>query len=270
MRDSERSRPVGFEFARENLQSGVKEEDSITDVENTVFNFRVVKPLSFLLVDDRIFISLIMKKQRKNALLFHYKDTSCKETTTSIVYRAMINKVSKHKVFSTIRILSVVIVQVEKRYRYGYLKEIVVRRADQKLYKFKEGDFLNIHLNDIEDMLLLIAKNKLFNIDSDVIVDFITALKMFTQGIIVKNRVQDVQLVKEPYTPNNDPSGIIYEDKSKKKRMMHLNEIHKFYNGTLMRLLADFELPCLQTYLRLTIFLNVWSLNYRGLFLHAL
>ncbi|GKC43970.1 hypothetical protein Tco_1061692, partial [Tanacetum coccineum] len=139
---------------------------------------------------------------------------------------------------------------VEKRSGYGYLKEIVVRRADQKLYKFKEGGFSDLHLNDIEDMLLLIAQNKLFNLDGDVIVDFVTALKMFTRGIIVKNRVEDVQLgvesyqrklnltkpqrtcqhfsVKEPYTPNYDPSRIIYEDKNKKKRLMRADEVHKF------------------------------------------
>ncbi|GJZ45146.1 hypothetical protein Tco_0592742 [Tanacetum coccineum] len=111
--------------------------------------------------------------------------------------RAMINKDSKHKVFSTMRILIVVNVLVEKRSGYGYLKEIVVRRADQKLYKFKEGDFSDLHLNDIEDMMLLIAQNKLFNLDDDVIIDFVTAPKMFTRGIIVKNRVEDVQLDSE-------------------------------------------------------------------------
>ncbi|GKC71772.1 hypothetical protein Tco_1117655 [Tanacetum coccineum] len=78
---------------------------------------------------------------------------------------------------------------------------------------------------------------------------------MFTRGIIVKNKVEDMQLgveiyqiklnltkpqrtcqhisVKEPYTPNYDPPGIIYEDKSKKKRLMHVDEIHKFCEGTL-------------------------------------
>ncbi|GKD91008.1 hypothetical protein Tco_1366515, partial [Tanacetum coccineum] len=81
---------------------------------------------------------------------------------------------------STMRILSVVSVQVEKRSRYGYLKEIVVRRVDKELYKFKGGDFSDLHLNDIEDMLLLIAQNKLYNLDGDMIVDFVTTLKMFT------------------------------------------------------------------------------------------
>nr|GFA27982.1 reverse transcriptase domain-containing protein [Tanacetum cinerariifolium] len=36
MRDGKWTRPAGFEFAGENLQSGVKEEDSITDVKNMV------------------------------------------------------------------------------------------------------------------------------------------------------------------------------------------------------------------------------------------
>ncbi|GKE91959.1 hypothetical protein Tco_1573054 [Tanacetum coccineum] len=65
------------------------------------------------------------------------------------------------------RIVSVVSVQVEKKEGYGYLKEIVVRRADQNLYKFKEGDFSDLLLNDIKDMLLLVAQNKLFNLDGD-------------------------------------------------------------------------------------------------------
>ncbi|GKD20457.1 hypothetical protein Tco_1222160, partial [Tanacetum coccineum] len=43
----------------------------------------------------------------------------------------MINKNSSHVVFSKMRILSVVGVEVEKKCSHGYLKEIVVRRVDQ-------------------------------------------------------------------------------------------------------------------------------------------
>ncbi|GKD03946.1 hypothetical protein Tco_1178920, partial [Tanacetum coccineum] len=88
---------------------------------------------------------------------------------------------------------------VEKRSGYGYLKEIVVRRVDQKLYMFKEGDFSNLHLNDIKEMMLPIAQNKIFNLDGDMIMDFVTSLKMFTQGIVMKNRVEEVQLGVESY-----------------------------------------------------------------------
>ncbi|GJV05361.1 hypothetical protein Tco_1338930, partial [Tanacetum coccineum] len=42
----------------------------------------------------------------------------------------------------------------DKQFGYGYLKEIVVRRADQKEYVFKEADFPKLYLNDTEDMYL--------------------------------------------------------------------------------------------------------------------
>nr|GEZ21888.1 hypothetical protein [Tanacetum cinerariifolium] len=61
MGDSEWSRPAALKLARENLRSRVKEEDSITDVENAVFDFRVMNPLGFLIVDQRVLIGLIAK-----------------------------------------------------------------------------------------------------------------------------------------------------------------------------------------------------------------
>nr|GEY55101.1 putative nucleotidyltransferase, ribonuclease H [Tanacetum cinerariifolium] len=39
-----------------------------------------------------------------------------------------------------------------------------LRRADNDLYKFKEGDFPRLHINDIKDMLLLVVQNRLTNI----------------------------------------------------------------------------------------------------------
>ncbi|GJR21061.1 hypothetical protein Tco_0969588 [Tanacetum coccineum] len=45
------STPTGLKLARENLQSRVKEEDSITDVENAVFDLGVVDSLCFLFVE---------------------------------------------------------------------------------------------------------------------------------------------------------------------------------------------------------------------------
>nr|GEV58386.1 hypothetical protein [Tanacetum cinerariifolium] len=67
-------------------------------------------------------------------------------------------------------------VSAKKLHGYGHLEEIVVRRADRRVYKFKEGDFVDLHLNDIEDMLLLMAQHKLFQLDGSVIVDLIVAL----------------------------------------------------------------------------------------------
>ncbi|GJS78120.1 hypothetical protein Tco_0728001 [Tanacetum coccineum] len=69
-------------------------------------------------------------------------------------------------------------VKVNKWYGYGHLEEIDVRRADQQLYKFMEGDFLRLHLNNIEDMLLLVVQNKLFNLNGDVIADLVVELRL--------------------------------------------------------------------------------------------
>nr|GEU50737.1 hypothetical protein [Tanacetum cinerariifolium] len=38
---------------------------------------------------------------------------------------------------------------------------------------------------------------------------------------------------KELYTPNYDPRGVIYEDKQKEKRLVRLDELHKFNDNTL-------------------------------------
>ncbi|GKC01969.1 hypothetical protein Tco_0993579 [Tanacetum coccineum] len=132
-----------------------------------------------------------------------------------LFYRAQISQVSTHDVFSLMKILSVVSVKVEKKFGYGYLEEIIVRRADQNLYKFKEGDFPRLHLNDIKYMLLLLNQHKIFNLYGDVIVDL------------------GVALLKEPYTLNFDPKGVIYKDKQNHKRLMHADELYKFIDGTL-------------------------------------
>nr|GEX62480.1 hypothetical protein [Tanacetum cinerariifolium] len=90
-------------------------------------------------------------------------------------------------------------VSVKKLHRYSHLEEIVVKRSDQQLYKFKEGYFVDLHLNNIKDMLLLAVQHKLFHLDGNFIVDFIMALRMFIRSLILKRRVEDLQLGVESY-----------------------------------------------------------------------
>ncbi|GJV04710.1 hypothetical protein Tco_1338279 [Tanacetum coccineum] len=87
-----------------------------------------------------------------------------------------VSKFSKQNFYSTKAILGVKSVSMKKLHEYGHLEEIVVKISDQQLYKFKEGDFVDLHLNDIEDMLLLAVQHKIFHLDDNVIVDFIMAL----------------------------------------------------------------------------------------------
>ncbi|GKA94056.1 hypothetical protein Tco_0816042 [Tanacetum coccineum] len=64
--------------------------------------------------------------------------------------------------------------------------------------KFMEGDFPRLHLNDIEDMLLLVVQKKLFNLEGDVIDDLAVALH-----------------------------------KLKRKRLMRTDKLYKFSDGTI-------------------------------------
>nr|GEU99323.1 retrovirus-related Pol polyprotein from transposon TNT 1-94 [Tanacetum cinerariifolium] len=126
---------------------------------------------------------------------------------------------------------------------------------DQTLHKFKECDFPNLNLCDIKDMLLLLVQKKILNLRRDVIYDLNLALWMFTRRVVIQKRVEDLQLgVKSykkklnitrpetlrsdiskmtPYTTYKNPQGFIYLDKLKRNRLIRLNELEKFYDGTL-------------------------------------
>ncbi|GJR77906.1 hypothetical protein Tco_0090271 [Tanacetum coccineum] len=155
---------------------------------------------------------------------------------------------STHDVYSTKRILAVTQVEVMRKHGYGYLKEIVVRRADNDLYRFKEGDFPRLRINDIEDMLLLVVQNRLTNLSGDDVSDFAIALRMFTRSLVIQKRVEDLQLgvesyqkkinvtkpettksgirKRDPYTPYQDPQGFIYVDNNKRNKLMRSDELY--------------------------------------------
>ncbi|GJX29808.1 RNA-directed DNA polymerase, eukaryota, reverse transcriptase zinc-binding domain protein [Tanacetum coccineum] len=121
--------------------------------------------------------------------------------------------------------------------------------------KFKEGDFPRLNLRDIEDLLLLLVQKKISNLENDVLFDLNVALWMFTRRIVILKRVEDLQLGVEsyqkklnitkpqtfksgiskltPYTAFNDPPCIIYQDRLKRNRLMRLDELYKFCDGSL-------------------------------------
>ncbi|GJX79817.1 hypothetical protein Tco_0327966 [Tanacetum coccineum] len=165
------------------------------------------------------------------------------------------NLTSSKDVYSRRKIIAVTRLKIMKKYDYGHLEEIEVRRDDQKLYTFKEGDFKRLRLQDIEDMLLLLVQQKLTNLTIDERYDLNVALRMYTRRIIIQRRVKDLQLGvesyqkklnltkpdryrlniknKTAYTSYSDPHGIIYVDLYKRKRLMRADKLHKFSDGTL-------------------------------------
>nr|GFA18318.1 hypothetical protein [Tanacetum cinerariifolium] len=64
--------------------------------------------------------------------------------------------------------------------------------VDDKLYKFKEGDFKRLHIQDIKDMLLLLVQGKLTNLTVAEPFAFNVSLRMFTRSIVIQRHVEDL------------------------------------------------------------------------------
>ncbi|GJS96583.1 hypothetical protein Tco_0803551 [Tanacetum coccineum] len=137
------------------------------------------------------------------------------------------NMSSSKDVYSRKQIITVTRLTIMKKYDYGHLEEIEVRREDQKLYKFREDERHDLNV----------------------------ALRMFTKRINIQRRVEDLQLGVESYQkklnltkPNTfrsnlrnktaytaylDPKGMIYKDQNNRNKLMRADELHKFSDGTL-------------------------------------
>nr|GFC10220.1 hypothetical protein [Tanacetum cinerariifolium] len=98
-------------------------------------------------------------------------------------------------------------------------------------------------------------KRKLSNLTVKEHFAFNFSLRMFTRSIVIQRRVEDLQLGvesyqtrlnltkpdtyrshlkrREAYTAYSNPRGFIYQNKDKKNRLMRIDELHKFSDGTL-------------------------------------
>ncbi|GJT10131.1 hypothetical protein Tco_0857173 [Tanacetum coccineum] len=111
-------------------------------------------------------------------------------------------------------------------------------------------------LTDTKDDDVLL-QGKVTNLNVEERIAFNVSLRMFTRSVVIQRRVEDSQLVvkaikrnsphkaynvqirqsnlrrRDAYTPYSDPRGFIYENKDKKNRLMRIDELHKFSDGTL-------------------------------------
>nr|GFC23012.1 hypothetical protein [Tanacetum cinerariifolium] len=114
-------------------------------------------------------------------------------------YEFAVNRESALDVYSKRRIITVTDLKIVEWHNYKHLDWISVRRDDDKMYKFKEGDFKRLRLQDIEDMLLLLVQGKLSNLTVEERFAFNVSLRMFTMSIVIQWRVEDLQLGVESY-----------------------------------------------------------------------
>ncbi|GKB81499.1 hypothetical protein Tco_0948394 [Tanacetum coccineum] len=193
-----------------------------------------------------------------------------------------INREFAHDVYSKHRILIVTKLKIVEWHNYKHLDWITIRRNDDKLYTFKESDYNRLCLQDIEDMLLLLVQGKLTNLNVEERLALGVSLRMFSRSIVLRRRVEDLQLGvesyqkklnltrpdtyrsdlkrKSAYTTYSSPKGFIYQNKEKKHRLMRIDELHKFSDGTLndVRSALDDILKRIQMeYLPQTVWRNV-------------
>nr|GEV16467.1 hypothetical protein [Tanacetum cinerariifolium] len=170
-------------------------------------------------------------------------------------YGFVANRESARDVYSKRRIIAFTKLKIVKWHNYKHLDWITVRRDDDKLYKFKESDFKRLCIQHIEDMLVLLVQGKLTNLTVEERFAFNVSLRMFTRSIVIERRVEDLQLGvesyqkklnltkpnsyhsdlkrKEAYSAYSYPRGFIYQNKDKRSRLMQIDELHKFSDGTL-------------------------------------
>nr|GEZ02711.1 hypothetical protein [Tanacetum cinerariifolium] len=169
----------------------------------------------------------------------------------------------RREVRSHIKSLSVISVKTFSRYSYTFLREIVLRIADYKGYKISEADFKILHPNDFEDLYLLHLQGNLNHLSGVDKVHQFNPVNLWIRNLVIKKRVEDLQLriksyqtklnltqpnwdasyflFKEYYTIVHKPRAIIYKDRNDQKKMMRENEVHKFSDGTLIRILEKLD-----------------------------
>ncbi|GJW10790.1 hypothetical protein Tco_1576617 [Tanacetum coccineum] len=165
------------------------------------------------------------------------------------------NRESARDVYSKCRIIVVTKLEIVDWHNYKHLDWITIHRDDDKFCKFKEGNFNRLHIQDIEDMLLLLVQGKLTNLTVEERLAFNVSLRMFTRSVVIQMRVEDLQLGvesyqkkinhtkpdtyrtdlkrREAYIAYSNPRGFIYQNKYKKNRLMRIDELYNFSNGTL-------------------------------------
>nr|GEZ15308.1 hypothetical protein [Tanacetum cinerariifolium] len=116
-----------------------------------------------------------------------------------LFYGFAVNRESARDVYSKRRIIAITKLKIVEWHSYKNLDWIMVRRDDDKLYKFKEGNYKRLRIQYIEDMLLLLVQGNLTNLTVEERFAFNVSLQMFTRSIVIQRRVEDLQLGVESY-----------------------------------------------------------------------
>ncbi|GKE33538.1 hypothetical protein Tco_1452860 [Tanacetum coccineum] len=106
------------------------------------------------------------------------------------------------------------------------MKEIVVKRADGEYIHFSKSYYKYLHKNDIEDMYLMCLNGKIKYQETGIL----KSLIVFIKSSVIYEIVHDYQLGLESNQLKNNKN---------EKRIMDIDEIKKFCDATLKRILKE-------------------------------
>ncbi|GJX50507.1 hypothetical protein Tco_0277352 [Tanacetum coccineum] len=147
--------------------------------------------------------------------------------------------------------------------RHDSPSEIVLRRVDFQEHTIAEKDFKNLYPSDFEDLNLLLLQGHLDHLSSSDKRMLSTAVKLWTQNLVIRQRVEDFQLgiksyqtqlnltkpgwdatgyeFKHDYTIIESPRAVIFPVNNNERKILRFNKIYKFSDGTLTRILETLD-----------------------------
>ncbi|GKD08849.1 hypothetical protein Tco_1188534 [Tanacetum coccineum] len=131
--------------------------------------------------DYTYLVDLSMEEKYTTSTTKHYAARYYKEGITDMIPERWRKEVHRYhfEALNDLRIKSVVLVVAKKKWGYGFLTSIVVRRSDDKEYEFSYADLPKLSINDVEDMYLLQVQDKLHYLPLEFMKDFNNAFLMF-------------------------------------------------------------------------------------------
>ncbi|GJZ19741.1 hypothetical protein Tco_0556331 [Tanacetum coccineum] len=181
---------------------------------------------------------IVMSLPKFPAVIF--SDDDIEETTSRWIFYIKKQKEPgkpKEVVYPNSNIVQIIKTYWELGHEHKFITEIIARRANGSIVLITESDYKNHNKNDIEDIYQLIVNHKVDdNAETGVercqqIVNFTTPIITFL-GI---KKYKVFSIVSEPVY------GIIYKNNKKEKEVMRHQEVHKFCDATVKRVLEGLK-----------------------------
>nr|GEW05817.1 hypothetical protein [Tanacetum cinerariifolium] len=158
---------VELEYQLEEVYKATTDQLDLVNPEGQQYPHNLLKPLPLIpnnwgrrVIAFDHFINNDLKYLCGGALSRKYTTFVTKTKAADYGYIKWIKDLeSARDVYSKRRIIAVTELKIVEWHNYKHLDWITVRRDDDKLYKFKEGDFKRLGIQDIEDMLLLLHRH---------------------------------------------------------------------------------------------------------------